>query len=83
VAHQTVGLGGKFPRDLAPPTWKEHDGGGGATRSLTKDGGAENSTETQQLGHAPRSGLEVKNGSSAKDGTLEKFRSEAIQKEVS
>jgi len=27
-----------------------------------------NSTEIQQAGHAPRSGLEVKNGSSAKDG---------------
>jgi len=32
-----------------------------------------NSTETQQLGHAPRSGPEVKNGSSAKDGAPERL----------
>jgi len=34
-----------------------------------------NSTETQQLGHAPRSGPVVKNGrSSAKNGVLERLR---------
>jgi len=33
------------------------DGGGGATRPLPRDGGVE---ETQQSGHAPRSGPEVK-----------------------
>jgi len=33
-----------------------------------------NSTETQQLGHAPRSGSEVKNGrSSAENGTPERI----------
>jgi len=42
--------------------------GGGATRPLPRDGGVEESTETQQSGHAPRSGPEVKNGRrSAKD----------------
>jgi len=33
-----------------------------------------NSTETQQLSYVPRSGLEVKNGSSAKDGAPERLR---------
>jgi len=34
-----------------------------------------NSTETQQSGHTPRSGPEVKNGrSSAKDGSPERLR---------
>jgi len=34
-----------------------------------------NSTETQQSGHASRSGPEVKNvGSSTKDGALERLR---------
>jgi len=43
-----------------------------------------NSTETQQSGHTPRSGPEVKNGSSsAKDDTPERFRYGTIQKEVS
>jgi len=44
-----------------------------------------NSTETQQLGHAPRSGSEVKNGrlSSAKDGAPERLRCGTIQEEVS
>jgi len=41
-----------------------------------------NSTENQQSGHAPRSGLEVKNGSSAKDGVPERLRCETIQEEV-
>jgi len=35
--------------------------------------GVENSTEIQQSGHAPRSGPEVKNGSSAKDGAPERL----------
>jgi len=38
-----------------------------------------NSTKTQQLGQAPRSGSEVKNGSSAKDGAPERLRCRAIQ----
>jgi len=43
-----------------------------------------NSTETQQSGHAPRSGPEVENGrSSAKDGAAERLRCGTIQKEVS
>jgi len=43
-----------------------------------------NSTETQQLGHAPRSGSEVKNGRiSAKDGAPERLRCRTIQKEMS
>jgi len=47
-------------------------------------GAWKNSTETQHLGHAPRSGPEVKNGrSSAKDGTPERLRCGTIQEEVS
>jgi len=47
--------------------WLEH--GGGAIRPLPRDGGVINSTDTQQYGHAPRSGPEVKDGrSGAKDG---------------
>jgi len=43
-----------------------------------------NSTETQQSGHAPRSGLEVKNGrSSAKDSVPERLRCGTVQEEVS
>jgi len=42
-----------------------------------------NFTETQQSGHAPRSGPEVKIGSSAKDGTLERLRCRTIQEEAS
>jgi len=42
-----------------------------------------NSTETQQSGHAIRSGPEIKNRSSAKDGTPERLRCRTIQKEVS
>jgi len=34
-----------------------------------------NSTETQQSGHALRSAPEIKNGSSAKDGAPERLRS--------
>jgi len=59
---------------------------GGATRPLPSEGAVEklhgdprNSTETQQSGHAPRSGLEVKNGSSAKDGAPERLRCGTIQ----
>jgi len=40
--------------------------------------------ETQQSGHAPRSGPEVKNDrSSAKDDAPERLRCQAIQEEVS
>jgi len=42
-----------------------------------------NSPETHQSGHAPRSGPEVKNGSSAKDGASERLRCGTIQEEVS
>jgi len=42
-----------------------------------------NSTETQQSGHTPRSGLEVKNGSSANNGMLERLRCGTIQEKVS
>jgi len=43
-----------------------------------------NSTETQQSGHAPRPGPEVKNGrNSAKDGAPERLRCGTIQEEVS
>jgi len=41
-----------------------------------------NSTETQQSGDFPRFGPEVKNGSSAKDGALERLKCGTIQKEV-
>jgi len=43
-----------------------------------------NSTETQQPGHAPSSGPEVKNGrSSAKDGVPERLGCRTIQEQVS
>jgi len=42
-----------------------------------------NSTEIQQSGHAPRSGPEIKNGSSATDGEPERLRCGTIQEEVS
>jgi len=42
-----------------------------------------NSTETQQSGHALRSGPEVKNGSSAKDGELERLGRGTVKEEVS
>jgi len=42
-----------------------------------------NSMETHQSSHAPRSGPEVKNGSSAKDGAPERLRFRTIQEEVS
>jgi len=58
-------------------------GGGGAIRPLPRDGGVENSTETQQSGHAPRYEPNVKNGSSAKDGAPKRLRCGTIQKEVS
>jgi len=42
-----------------------------------------NSMQTQQSGHAPRSGSEVKNGrNSIKDGAPERLRCGTIQKEV-
>jgi len=43
-----------------------------------------NSTETQQLGHAPKSGPEVKNGrSSAKDGAPQRLGCGTDKEEVS
>jgi len=43
-----------------------------------------NSTETQQLGHAPRNGPEVKNGrSGAKDGAPERLECRTVKEEVS
>jgi len=42
-----------------------------------------NSTEIQQSGHAPWSGPEVKNVSSAKDNAPERLRCRTIQEEVS
>jgi len=43
-----------------------------------------NSTETQQLGHAPRSGPEIINGrSSAEDGALERLGCGTVKEEVS
>jgi len=42
-----------------------------------------NSTETQQSGHAPKSGPEVKNGESAKDSAPERFRCGTVKEEVS
>jgi len=41
-----------------------------------------NSTETQQLGHPPRSRLEVKNGS-AKNGAPERLGCGTVKEEVS
>jgi len=50
-------------------------GGGGTTNSCRGMRAWKNSTETQQLGQAPRFGPEVKNGrSSVKDGVLERLR---------
>jgi len=42
-----------------------------------------NSTETQQSGHAPRSGPEVKNGSGAEDSAPERLRCGTVKEEVS
>jgi len=43
-----------------------------------------NSVETQQSGHTPRSGPEVKNGRrSAKDGAPERFGCGTVKEEVS
>jgi len=39
-----------------------------------------NSTEIQQSGHAPRSGPEIKNGSSAKDGAAERLECGTIRR---
>jgi len=39
--------------------------------------------ETQQLGNAPRSGPEVKNGRSAEDGTPERLGCGTVKEEVS
>jgi len=45
-------------------------GGGAATRPFRGMEARRNSAETQQSSHAPRSGSEIKNGSSAKDGCV-------------
>jgi len=42
-----------------------------------------NSAETQQTGHAPRSGSEVKNGSGAEDGAPERLRCGTVKEEAS
>jgi len=42
-----------------------------------------NSTETQQSGHASRSGPEVKNRSSAKDGAPERLGCGTVKEEAS
>jgi len=42
-----------------------------------------NSTETQHSGHAPRFGLEVKNGSSAEDDAPERHGCGTVKEEVS
>jgi len=47
------------------------------------DGDVEELHGDPKSGHAPRSGPEVKNGSSAKDGGPEKLRCKTIQEEVS
>jgi len=60
-----------------------HSDGSGATLPLPRDRGVEKLHKTQQSGHAPRSGLKVKNGSSAKDGAPERLRCGTIQKVVS
>jgi len=55
--------------------------GGGVSRPLPRDRAWRNSTETQQSGHAPRPGLEIKKGrSSAKDSAAERLRYGTIQK---
>jgi len=53
----------------------------GTTRPLRGMGLWRNSAETQQSGHAPWSGPEIKDGSSAKDGVPERLGSGTIQKE--
>jgi len=51
--------------------------------SFREMGAWRNSTETQQSGHAPSSGPEVKNGrSSAKNGAPERLGCGTIHKEV-
>jgi len=60
--------------------------GGGATRPLPSDGGVEelHGDPTQQSGHAPRSGPEVKSGrSGAEDGAPERHGCGTIKEEVS
>jgi len=59
-------------------------GGGGAIRSLPRDGGVEELHGDPQSGHAPRSGSEVKNRRVyVKNGAPERLRCWTIQKEVS
>jgi len=67
--------------------WKTGDldlAGGGAIRSLPKNGGGKEFRGDPIAGPRPRSGPEIKNGkSSAKDVALERFScSRSIQKEV-
>jgi len=56
---------------------------GGATRPLPRDRDLEELHGDPIVGHAPRSGLEVKNRSSAEDGATERLRNGTIQEEVS
>jgi len=56
---------------------------GVATRSFLRDRAWRNFAETQQSGHDPMSGPEIKlEEDSAKDGAAEKLRCGTIQKEV-
>jgi len=59
-------------------------GGGGTPDPFRGMGAWRNSTETQQPGHAPRSGSEVKNGrSGAEDGALERLGCGTVKEKVS
>jgi len=58
-------------------------GGGGATRPIPGMGAWRNSTETQQSGHAPRSGPKINGRNSAEDGALERLGCGTIQEDVS
>jgi len=71
-------------KDLIVLVVINHGGGGSsATRSLLMDGTQRNSEDAQQSGHGPRSGREIKDGSSAEDSAPERFRCRTIRKVVS
>jgi len=60
---------------------KKNLGGGSATRPLPTDGAAEEFCGDPTVRPCPkRSGLEIKHGSSAKEGALERLRCGIIQK---
>jgi len=59
-------------------------GGGGATQPLPRDGGVEELHGDPTVGHAPRSGPEVKIGrSSAEDDAPEMIECGTVKKKVS